>query len=473
MVRQWIAASLLTVLGILFLLHHAIPRLEDGAEDIRHAHQAMQDESVILGKTWEMVDRGDLRHGIEVYPGFYPYQVALIRWLTRGAEARTTILATRWWSLVVMVLALLVTTLAFGAGTGSPIAGALVSVAIALSPQMIEWTSRVHPDAWLLLLDHGALGCFALGVDRKNHRWLLAATVLAAFSAGTKLVGCFIMVPIGLWILFDRQRSLADRLRTLALHAAVFAGIFILTNPVLLTDGVHLLRGFATQHRRNRKGSGGVEGWLEVLSGPEGWGYSGLLLFGIGLFLFARRPDRRAAPILAFGLFYLCFVVFGVKLNEPRYAYPAVWPLLAVALAQIRPGRLGRASALAIGLLVVGVYLATDHPRQQQARAAIAEKYQRALTPERREIGRKLLDLNLGPDRVVYSSAAAFVPEPLRWKVIWSLAEIDATAPVGALVIDDDLRAAGLSELPALTRSFKLVVTATVGSTRVMVPRPF
>lgn len=455
--ERWLWPSVVAVLATAFLLFHAVPRLEDGSDSLRHVYHALHDEGVILEGTWKMVDRGDLSHGIKVYPGFYPYQTALIRAALRDQPPRVSIIATRGWSLLVMLLALGVTFYGLGRAAQAPWVGAGVVVAMALNPEMIEWTSRVHPDAWLLLLDHGAIAALLWAVDQHSPRALLGATVLASFSAATKLVGCFIMVPIGLWILFAPGPRLADRLRQGVLHLGIFLSAFVATNPLLLTQGAELLRGLSAQHRRNRKGPGSSSEWVELLLGPNGLGWGGLFLVAVGLLLFLRRPRRGLAVVLGFSLFYLGFIVFGVKIVEARYAYPAVFPLLFFALAVLSeaPKRVVSGALLTTGLL----YFVLDAGTQAEIRAELATKYQREMSAEKLELARQLAELP--GTGLVYSSAEIFVPEPLEWKIIWDVDEVVPEPRARAIVVDDLLRAG--EGAPAYLRAMGYAATATIG----------
>lgn len=456
---RWLLPSVATTLVTAYLLFHALPRMEEGSESLRHVYHALHDEGVILEGTWKMVDRGGLSHGIKVYPGFYPYQVALIRAGLRDQPPRASIVATRWWSLLVMVAALWVTFLGFGRVAEAPWVGAGVAVAMALNPEMIEWTSRVHPDAWLLLLDHGAIAALFWAVDRRSPRALLAATVLASFSAATKLVGCFIMVPIGLWILFAPGPRLIERLRQGVLHLGIFIAVFVATNPLLFTHGIHLLRGLSDQHRRNRKGPGSTLEWLELLVGPNGLGWAGLFVVVIGLVLFLRRRRLGLAVIFGFAAYYLGFILFGVKIVEARYAYPAVFPLLFCALASLAeaPKRV----VVATLAVASALYLGVDARAQAQVRALLATKYQREMSPEKLELGRRLAALP--GTGVVYSSAAIFVPEPVEWKIIWDLDEVPVEPRARAVVIDDVLRAS-IGEPNATLQKLGLAPSAVVGT---------
>jgi len=169
----------------------AVPRLNDGSKDIRHVVLAMQDEFTILISVWSMVDRGDLNHGVGVYPGLYPYTVGMVKWLSGDQASQGSLIRrTRRLSLAVMVLSLIVAFILVERISKNSWVAAAFTIPLALNPETLMWASRVHPDAFLQLFDFGALGLFALHVDTRKPGYLYGATALASLSAGRRSWVC-------------------------------------------------------------------------------------------------------------------------------------------------------------------------------------------------------------------------------------------------------------------------------------------
>src|SRR5690349_1609384 len=109
--------ALLVLLGIAVVSYEAVPRIDDGAENLRTVHLTMPDEREIMEGAMQMVERGDLHFGVPVYPGFYPYQVGLVR-LIVGAHVKTAVMATRILSLAYTAAALVLAFFLFGRLSG-------------------------------------------------------------------------------------------------------------------------------------------------------------------------------------------------------------------------------------------------------------------------------------------------------------------------------------------------------------------
>ena len=62
----------LVLASILFMTISAVPRSPDRSEDLHQVFHVMSDETLIVERTWAMVDRGSMDYGIAVYPGLYP-----------------------------------------------------------------------------------------------------------------------------------------------------------------------------------------------------------------------------------------------------------------------------------------------------------------------------------------------------------------------------------------------------------------
>ncbi len=442
-IRRLAGPSLLVLAGLVFLTLRAVPRIADGSQDLRHLHHVMNDESLILEHTWRMVERGDLDHGVRVYPGLYPYVTALVR-LVSGAEAPapTVIERTRWLSFGVMIVALLVPFVLFGLLLGSWWPPAIFTFFLSIHPETILWASRVHPDAFLFLFDHAAVACLGLAYGKKGRGWLWAATIFAGLSAGTKLFGLFIMVAIVAFIVWDGRKSPKQLVQQVALHGLLFLAVFVLTTPNIVLDPERTITGFVVQHHRNRHPIS-TSGWWPVLVGARGLGYAGMatIAIGVALFLFRRIRARKVDGlcfILFFGVFYLSFALFGVKLALPRYAAPALWPLFLLSLEELRPR--GRLLAGARPVALLAVFVTVDWRAQLDALRAEDTHFARALTPERLEVGRQLESIAARHTGPVLTSFDAFVPVGVPWKHVWSLDDVTLPAEFSAIVVDGAFR---------------------------------
>ena len=462
-VTPWVGPAVLVVLAFVLLCVDAVPRMHDGVEDLRHLKQAMSDEHQIMTGVLSMVDRGDLDHGVRVYPGIYPYGVAAIR-LVVGADVSQVFVAVRWASLITMMVGLLAGFLLLGRAAEAPWAAAVFTAAVAVHPETVVWASRIHPDALLISLDHAALAVFVLAVDRRSDRLLVGATVLAALSASTKLVGCFIMTVIGLYIVWNGRSAPRMAVQRLLKHSLLFGAIVLATNPQLFIDPARTVEGFVVQHQRNRRGLGGIGGWWSVLTGPNGLGWAGSSIAVIGVLgtLWRRRMDGLAWMTF-FAVGYGAFVVLGVRLNLPRYAFPAILPLLFVGLAAL--GRLAvqrnsqRATWLALAVLLA-MGMLHDRPDQRRVIEDYATFYRRSFDGDKQAVGRALSKIER-KGRVV-TSPYAYVPEPLDWKFVWTFDEIAFPDDAAAIVIDDKLRQGGGQNLKMLEQA-GFVATATIG----------
>jgi hypothetical protein len=65
--------------GILFMTISAMPRSPDRSEDLHQVFHVISDETLIVERTWAMVERGNMDYGIAVYPGLSPYVVAIMK----------------------------------------------------------------------------------------------------------------------------------------------------------------------------------------------------------------------------------------------------------------------------------------------------------------------------------------------------------------------------------------------------------
>ena len=468
--RQWALPTLLVIGAIVYMSLHAIPRIADGSEDLRHVHQVMPDEHQILTGVWSMVERGDIDYRVRVYPGLYPYFVALVR-VAAGTEATAeqAIELTRWTSYFTMLLALLVPFVLLAQSTGSRWVAATFTAALALNPETVTWASRVHPDAFLIGFDHGAIALLAWHVRVPDPRKLAGATILAALSAGTKIIGAFIMVAIAAWIVWQHRRDPLAAARALLLHGLIFIAVVVATTPRLLVDPAGVIEGFVVQHHRNRRGSGGVAGWVAVATGARGLGFAGCAIAALGLasLPFDKQPWR--VIVAFFALVYGAFVVLGVRLNLPRYASPALWPLALLGLAALRPGAvLGRRAALALIIAGLSTFAVVDLPAQRADLAAYAGAYERSMSPAKRALAAHLVDT--ARSRRVISSPRTFVPEPLQWHALWSLDDVAFPPDGDTIVVDDLLRRAGGRNLDRLRRGEGgFVATATIAGSVVYV----
>lgn len=437
-------------------MYHATPRISDGAESLRHVYVVMNDEELILSSVWEMVERGTLDHGIKVYPGFYPYTVAAVR-LAVGSDApvETHVRAVRWLSCAVTLLALWSAAALLFVLTGSAWLGAGFAALWSVHPETVLWAARVHPDGFLMLFNNAALLCLAISARRAEdgappgvaeRRWLLAATALAGLSAGTKIVGGFVMVCIVGWLVWRLRFDRRALLRTLGAHVALFLGVLVLTNPLLLSVPRQVVEGWIIQKKRNEHGPGasGLE-WLTAATGARWFGHVGTLLALLGLGSVAHKEVRRAIGLpLAFALFFYAYLMARVSLVLPRYGAPSIWAFtlvglvgLYVLLQRFAP-RAWMKAGVAVALAVL--FLGVDLPRVRAEIAADATSYQTFWTAERDALTASLETLD-GEVRVVATEPNVFVPERFKMEVIWQFEGLALGPRFQALVIGPMTRA--------------------------------
>lgn len=423
----------------------------------------MHDESLILESVWAMVDRGDINPQIAVYPGFYPYQAALVRILA-GPDPRRTILATRIWSLFTMVLALLIPFSILSRLPSGPWPAAAFTTLLALHPEVPLWASRVHPDAALILLNHTALALWALSLERNSRRLLYGAVFVAALSAGTKLVGGFIFAAIVAQQLWSSRRAPLSGVRTAFLLGALFLATFVATTPLLARYPTEIVRGLLIQHDRNVSGGGTLSEWMNILSGPRGIGYAGLVAVVIGVapaLLGKGGPGLRA--LVGFSLFFGAFVIGSVHLTLPRYLMPAMIPIaFATATSMVNIAN-ARARGAAIAALAA-LYIVVDLPRMRAEWEIDRGAYAAQMTPDKQTLGDRLAR-DLPPGARVVSSAYVYVPVTIQWHYVWNLDDWDRPGiPADAVVIDGYLQRMGGQTLTALKRGeLGFTQTATIG----------
>jgi hypothetical protein len=464
--RRWLWPSLLVALGILFLMTQAIPRMRDGAYDLRQVHHAMNDESLILERVWEMVDKGDLHHRVGAYPGLYPYAAAVVRWASLDSPPKVVIIATRWMSLYAMIAALVLTFIMFGRLAENPWVGSLLAFAMSLHPEIVLWSCRVHPDAFALLFTHASLAFLGLAVDRERPRDLILASVFAALSAGTKLHGVFIMPVISAVIVWQHHRDRRRVLIELARHALIFGAIFILCNPNLLKFPRGIINGFLSIQTDNVASGGSPFDWFPAFLGPRGLGWSGTIasLFGL-LLVAARRRIDGVAMVAAFAVLYLVVLISTVRMIEVRYAFPATWPLLFVGLAAIVPRTRRDVLKIAATAVLIASFLWFDRPHQQRVLAEMPTMFERSLTPALLDLGQQLrLKQKTNPGRVV-SSPYVWVPSGIKWTYVWSFEDLPALPDTTMVLVDHHLRLSqpGKKLAALLSGETGFVATATVG----------
>ena len=412
------------VLTSVLLVAQAWPLMDDGAQELRQVHLAMNDEELILSRVWSMVDKGGVNHGVAVYPGLYPYTVAAARILI-GPDAPIAIHVetVRGLSCVEMLVGMWLSALLISRLTKSLWAGVLFALFWSIHPETVLWAARVHPDALLFLFNNAALLALALHTEERQPRWLVAATVFAALSAATKLVGVFTMAIIGLSIFWEHRRNLNALIRTTGLHAGLFLAVFAVCNPRLLTHTRGTVMGWLEQSARNQTGPhSSVWSWLGLFWDVRSLGAAGVIVAVVGLAGMLRRDVRhRAGLILAFGLVFLTYLVVEVNLVTYRYAAPSAWALALAGLCAactLFDGRWRRLRPVALALCA-GVYFAIDFAPARRAIGDDVATFELNFTEAKREVAAKLLEIAGGRNLTVVTEANMYVPPVLAWDVVW------------------------------------------------------
>jgi hypothetical protein len=296
-------------------------------------------------------------------------------------------------------------------------------------PETLLWASRVHPDALLLLCNSASVGFFALYIQKNNPKALYCTTVFSALSASTKLVGFFLMIPMGLYLLYQDRHQKHKAFKNLAIHAGIFIGLFILFNPRLLWAPREIIEGFITQHKRNRHdgASHSFYDWWLLFLGPTGLGLSGTLCVFLGTgWVLKKRNPLELVGVLIFALLLLGYLISQSSLVLARYAVPGLWPLFWTGIAGLyhwmRPYT-WRQTPLWVILAVL--FFWKDWPQ----RAQIIQSYPYAYTA----VMEKALPMTAAV-KALYSQHPGsvvghhrvFVPHPIPWYRFWHLNEAQA-----------------------------------------------
>jgi hypothetical protein len=381
------------------------------------------------------------------------------------APAETAIRATRWLSFAVTIITLLLCFGLYSILANDPRIGALLVFMMSVHPEIILWSCRVHPDAFALLFTQLSLAFLGSAADRDRPRHLVLATVFAALSAGTKLHGAFIMPIIGVQVARKHWRHPWRVSMALVPHAAIFTAIFLLTNPNLLRFPKGIIQGFLSIQTNNLGTVGSPLDWMALFVSAGGLGAAGTALALVGLTSIAlhRRWDGRTA-IASFALFYLSILVPSMHMVQARYAFPAMWPLLFVGLPLVIPRSIIDRGRIALAMTVFCLFVAVDWYRQGEELEKLAIYFESELSPGKRELGEKLVEIQKSrPGRVV-SSPYAYVPAGIEWTYVWSLEDLEFPADASAVLVDYYLygqpRGPNMTALLSGERGF--VATATV-----------
>jgi hypothetical protein len=278
------------------------------------------------------------------------------------------------------------------------------------------------------------------------------------------MVGFFYLPAIVLWCAWSHKKTPVSALIRVASHVLLFAAIFVAANPLLLVYPTGVLDGWRIQQQANIGKGPGRAAWITVAISDRGLGFAGTGLAMLGLVRTAigRRFDGRAMA-LGMALTYLGWCVLMVNNVFPRFFYPALSPLLFGGLSALAPTDWPwrRSAAWASAALLGLVFATVDAPRFLRAIHDDTTFYQRNMTPEREEVGRRLLTLSKTSTGSAVTSFYTYVPNGVPWRPIWTTEEPFAKDAM-AIVIDSTLKS-GTNYRRLISGELGFAATATVG----------
>ncbi len=309
--------------------------------------------------------------------------LALLPWqLLGGVSEREVVLGMRAVALAGGVATVLLAYL-LGARIAGRWGGALAAAVVATGGELAKWGVTAHPDTVQVALLAAGLYAAVRRAEGGDRRWLIASALLAGLAFSTKYAGVFLLPIIVAADFFVVGRS--RRWRELALDTAavgaVFAVVFVVTNPYALVEWRRLLTQVREESDLAQAGhvfraGGGALDWLRVVGGGGLAGPLTALLAGAGLVAAlwtARRGKGRNGPpagywtVTGFAALYLGYLMVDTNFRVGRYALPLVPALAALgAWTAVRGARwlwreadgravVGRAAVAAVGLLALAL----------------------------------------------------------------------------------------------------------------------
>lgn len=491
------AASLaLAALALVVALHvgYTLPSARTVGPDIGSLMIGTPDEFEIARGVHGMITDHTLNYRIPAYGGAYPllaFSLCKPALLAHEYTEARLAKAMRTFSTFFGALAIIAIFWLVFLVTKSWLGAAIGAALLPLTPEMIAWSIRIHPDTLLWFELAIALGLMSLSLRHRSQKYLAWALVVAAIATMTKLVGLYLLP----WLLFLQARHdyLSDSPRRgvqFAKHAAFGAIVFVfvcyVTTPTVLVDSEAFFRALSTTSKEMAAGPQTDRipalGWIEVLfdrrmAGPVAGTI--FLLYGFSFLPWYARlvrspraafeelgtPAFAAWPAVMFAGGYVVHLTIGIRDYHIRYIAP-VLPVLAIAVAATVAARWSHLSAmwprlgawwasrprwvhaLPCVLFLAGISIELGF-RLEFIKGDLAHT-ERATRDPRLEVGR-WLDQNADPASVIIFDYNVYVP--LKFKnatVTFGLFEDQVTKQKPSYVVIHDGRRARFSDPDAV-----------------------
>lgn len=321
-------------------------------------HTPFIDEQFFVMNVEGMLERGDLDHRFHMYPGFFFYLLTPALAVMDRPFGADAYLAAR-----SVVAALGVATVALvyvlGARLGSPRAGLIGALVLAVSPVAVFVAHEVRPDV--------ALGLFAmiglLLIARVDGRF--RGDVLGGIAVGMATAIKFTGVALALPYLARRWPFKENRWRGMLLAGAVSIAAYGVLSPYSFLHFGDFLEGVLLQksYRDEIRGRGpqdfgdvGLVYVTHVL--PRSLGLPALLAAIAGLWV--RRRDWRDVAPLALLPVALIALLSTAQIQRSRYFLAALGAMAVLAGFGVDAAwRRSRALGIVLVLIVVAVPLNT------------------------------------------------------------------------------------------------------------------
>ena len=391
---QLVDYSILSLFAITLLVF-ALPVIPLGSDNTRLMHVFSADETLFTQIVTHMiVERSLSPSGFFGYGAVYFYLSALLTFpftLCLPLPVESTVIIVLRVVCVVASTGCLFVSYLLARSLFTRTTALLTPAILLVALDFLHWSVTAHPDTLQLLFILLSLYyAYRLVDDSYRRSRLVLASVFAGLAFGTKYVGAFLLPIIGLAIVFGTslqedgqvlrfRESVTDIVWRCLLAFAIFAAVFIVTNPYILLEFEQFTRmgpfidqllaeGLTFKSERS-----GWE-WFSVIGSESVLGAMGAVFSGIGLIVWARhwylRPERELRKKLGVTLVTSFLVLFGgyllarVHFREPRYLMP-ILPFLAMfsAYGLLSPLRLRQylksrrwlASVLAGGLVIAAI----------------------------------------------------------------------------------------------------------------------
>ncbi len=321
-------------------------------------HTPFIDEQFFVMNVEGMLDRGDLDHRFHMYPGFFFYLLApVLAMMDRPFGADAYLVARG----VVAGLGVATVALVYvlGARLGSPRAGLIGAVVLAVSPVAVYVAHEVRPDV--------ALGFFAMTglllIARVDGRY--KGDALSGIAVGMATAIKFTGVTLALPYVVRRWPFAEKRWRGMLLAGAVSIVAYGVLSPYSFlhfddfVEGVLLQKSYHDEIRgRGPRDFGDVASVYVTHVLPRSLGLPALLAAVVGLWV--RRKDWRDVLPLAVLPLALIAVLSTAQIHRSRYFLAALGAMAVLAGIGLEAAwKRSRVLGVALLLIAVGVPLNT------------------------------------------------------------------------------------------------------------------